>query len=85
MNDYLKTEGYEDYKHIAELWSGQAKTWEHDEAKNEPDDFLDSEYPYLDEWADLSQEEYTERCDRWIETRPWTKCIVIIVGTPDDL
>lgn len=32
-----------------------------------------------------SQEEYTERCDRWIETRPWTKCIVIIVGTPDDL
>lgn len=71
--------------YITELWSGRSKTWEHDEAKNEPDDFLDSECPYLDEWADLSQAEYDERCDRWIETRPWMKCIVIVVGTPDDL
>lgn len=71
--------------YITELWSGQTKVWEHDEAKNDPDDLLDSECPYLDEWESLSQTEYNERTDRWIETRPWTKCIVILVGTPDDL
>lgn len=90
-SDVVPDDGYNTWfgemrgAYITELWSGQTKVWEHDEAKNDPDDLLDSECPYLDEWADLSQEEYDERCERWIETRPWTKCIAIVIGTPDDL
>lgn len=80
---------------IEELWgypNEGGKTWTKDEALGDVFDFADTESEYLgdryDDYEmvlDMDYRDAEKVIKEWIDEIPWKKCIVIFIGTPDDL
>lgn len=80
---------------IEELWgypNEGGKTWTKDEALGDVFDFADTESEYLgdryDDYEmvlDMDDRDAEKVIKEWIDEIPWKKCIVIFIGTPDNL
>lgn len=74
---------------VEELWlSPDARTWEREDAESEYEEFVESYAPNEDlmKIECLTDDKmYEQAAMEWIAGLPWTKCIVIFVGTPDEL
>lgn len=80
---------------IEELWgypNEGGKTWTKDEALGDVFDFADTESEYLgdryDDYEmvlDMDYRDAEKVIKEWIDEIPWKKCIVIFIGTPDNL
>lgn len=80
---------------IEDLWgypNEGGKTWTKDEALEDVFDFADTESEYLgdryDDYEmvlDMDDRDAEKVIKEWIDEIPWKKCIVIFIGTPDNL
>lgn len=80
---------------IEDLWGYPyegGKTWTKDEALGDVFDFAETESEYLgdryDDYEmvlDMDDRDAEKVIKEWIDEIPWKKCIVIFIGTPDNL
>lgn len=73
---------------VEELWVSDGRTWTREDAEDESSFIIDEYAPddvvaQIERLPDEKQRE--QAAMEWIKGLPWMKCIVIFVGTPDDL
>ncbi len=73
---------------VEELWVSDGRTWTREEAEYECLAIVDDYAPddVVAKIESLPDEKMQEQAAmEWINGLPWTKCIVIFIGTPDEL
>lgn len=73
---------------VEELWVSDGRTWTREDAEYECLSIVDDYAPddVVAKIERLPEEKLREQAAmEWINGLPWAKCIVIFIGTPDDL
>ncbi|WP_337439124.1 hypothetical protein [Acidaminococcus fermentans] len=73
---------------VEELWVSDGRTWTREDAEYECLSIVDDYAPddVVAQIERLPDEKLREQAAmEWINGLPWMKCIVIFIGTPDDL
>lgn len=73
---------------VEELWVSDGRTWTREDAEVECSSIVDEYAPddVVAKIESLPDGKLREQAAmEWIKGLPWMKCIVIFVGTPDDL
>ena len=73
---------------VEELWVSDGRTWTREDAEDESSFIIDEYAPddvvaQIERLPDEKQRE--QAAMEWINGLPWAKCIVIFIGTPDEL